>query len=242
MSTDCVSYLRCSGDSQVLGDTWNRQTEKIQALASSRDFTVVKEWREEGVSGKIECEQRPVFQAMLAEMMSNGCKTVIIEDLSRLARRYAVQEQILLYLCAKGITLWTCANGGENITEAMNADPTKRLLIGIVGLVSQWERETLVARNRIARQRIKEKGRLPGAKNYSTDKERNAHAEGRLRYGWKLGEETILKQMNILKGLGMSPKVIAAKLNDSGILSRYGKKWRGSTIRKILARERKKAA
>ncbi len=242
MSVVCVSYLRCSGDSQILGDTWNRQTEKIQTLAASHGFVIEKEWREEGVSGKIECEQRPVFQTMLAELMSNGCRTIIVEDLSRLARRYAVQEQILLYLCSKDITLWTCSNGGENITEAMKADPTKRLLIGIVGLVSQWERETLVARNRAARQRIKEKGRLPGAKNYSPDHEKNRHADGKLRYGWKPGEEPILRHMLTLKGLGMKPKAIANKLNSEGISSRRGGKWGPAVVAKILAREKKKAA
>ena len=224
---EAVSYMRCSGDSQVGGDTWDRQSEKIQSLASSHSFTVVKEWREEGVSGKIECEKRPVFQAMLAELLSNGCRTIIVEDLSRLARRYAVQEQILLYLCAKGITLWTCSNGGENITEAMNADPTKRLVIGIMGLISQWEREQIVAKLASARQRIREK---------------SGKCDGRKSFGEKDGEEPILKQMHILKGLGMNPKAIAAKLNKDCIFSRYNKPWRASTIRKILARDREKTA
>ena len=87
-----VAYMRCSGDSQTYGDTWDRQIEKIHALASRLGFDIEKEWREEGISGKIECEQRPAFQAMLAELLSNGCRTIIVEDLSRLARRYAVDS------------------------------------------------------------------------------------------------------------------------------------------------------
>jgi DNA invertase Pin-like site-specific DNA recombinase len=127
---EAVAYMRCSGPSQGEGDTWERQIEKISALAKAQELAIVKEWREDSVSGKIECEQRPAWQEMLAELLSNGCRTIVVDDLSRLARRYAVQEQILFYLCAKGITLWTAANGGENVTAAMQADPTKRLLRG----------------------------------------------------------------------------------------------------------------
>ena len=223
--TAAVSYMRCSGDGQISGDTWERQTEKIQSLAARQCFEIEMEWREEGISGKIECEQRPAFQAMLAHLLSNGCRTIIVEDLSRLARRYAVQEQILLYLCAKGITLWTCANGGQNITEEMNQDPTKRLLIGIVGLVSQWEREQLVEKLKIARQHIKDK---------------TGRCEGRLPFGQKPGEKEVLDRMILLKSQGQTPEQIAQILNADGVPTRGSKKgrspWRGATIAKILKR------
>ena len=245
--TVAVSYMRCSGDGQIDGDTWNRQTEKIQALAARLGFEIEKEWREEGISGKIECEQRPAFQAMLAELLSNGCRTIIVEDLSRLARRYAVQEQILLYLCAKGITLWTCANGGQNITEEMNQDPTKRLLIGIVGLVSQWEREQLVEKLKAARGRIRKEGRKPGAKNYSPDPLVNHRAEGRKPFGEHPkfpGEKEIVCRMIVLSQAGNKPDQIAQILNSDGVPTRgtkHGKSpWHPSTINKILARNKEK--
>ena len=170
-------YLRVSGESQIVGDGFERQRDKCQQFATSKGFSVLGEWREEGVSGKVECEQRPAFQSMLAELLSNGCRTIIVEDLSRLARRYAIQEQILLYLCSKGVTLWSCANGGENITEAMSADPTRRLVIGMMGLISQWEREQIVAKLAAARKR----------KKLATGR-----CDGRLPYGMKPGEQTVL--------------------------------------------------
>lgn len=220
-----VAYMRCSGDSQIGGDTWGRQSEKIRAFAEARGFVIEKEWREEGVSGTVEYEQRPAFQEMLAELLSNGCRTIIVEDLSRLARRYAVQEQILLYLCAKGVTLWTCSNGGENITEAMNADPTRRLVIGMMGLISQWEREQIVAKLAAARKR----------KKLATGR-----CDGRHPYGHKLGEADILQRMRFSKAQGLTASLIADSLNSAGSLSRYGKPWKASTIAKILGRETKK--
>jgi len=229
---NAVSYMRCSGDSQISGDTWDRQIEKIHILADRQGFEIEKEWREEGVSGKVECEQRPAFQAMLAELLSNGCRTIIVEDLSRLARRYAVQEQILLYLCAKGITLWTCANGGQNITEEMNQDPTKRLLIGIVGLVSQWEREQLVEKLKVARQHMKrDTGRCEGRKPFG---EHPKYPE----------EKEVVARMIVLRAEGNKPDQIAQILNSDGVPTRgtkHGKSpWHPSTINKILARNKGK--
>lgn len=221
---NAVSYMRCSGDGQISGDTWERQTERIQALAARQGLTIEHEWREEGISGKVECEQRPAFQAMLAHLLSNGCRTIIVEDLSRLARRYAVQEQILLYLCAKGITLWTCANGGQNITEEMNQDPTKRLLIGIVGLVSQWEREQLVEKLKIARQHMKLKtGRCEGRRAFGEDPDRP-------------DETPVLTQMLALRSEGKTPEQIAKFLNAAGIKTRYEKSWLSPSVDRILKR------
>lgn len=221
---NAVSYMRCSGDGQISGDTWERQTERIQALAARQGLTIEHEWREEGISGKVECEQRPAFQAMLAHLLSNGCRTIIVEDLSRLARRYAVQEQILLYLCAKGITLWTCANGGQNITEEMNQDPTKRLLIGIVGLVSQWEREQLVEKLKIARQHMKLKtGRCEGRRAFGEDPARP-------------DETPVLTQMLALREQGNNAEQIAKFLNAAGIKTQYEKSWLSPSVDRILKR------
>ncbi len=237
---EAVTYLRVSGDSQVSGDGFPRQIEKIQAFAQSYGFTITNEWREEGISGKIECEQRPAFQAMLAHLLSNGCRTIIVEDLSRLARRYAVQEQILLYLCAKGITLWTCANGGQNITEEMNQDPTKRLLIGIVGLVSQWEREQLVEKLKIARQHNRVKDGL--AKGYTKEEAASrGKCEGRKAFGEKEGEKPVLDRMILLRAAGLKLEQIASILNSEGIPTRGTKKgngvWLAQTVSKILSRQ-----
>jgi DNA invertase Pin-like site-specific DNA recombinase len=236
--------MRCSSESQLSGDTWERQIEKIHALAARQGFEIEHEWREEGVSGKVECEQRPAFQAMLAHLLSNGCRTIIVEDLSRLARRYAVQEQILLYLCAKGITLWTCANGGQNITEEMNQDPTKRLLIGIVGLVSQWEREQLVEKLKIARMHNRVKNGLE--KGYTKEEAAKfGKCEGRKAFGEhpeKPEEKPILDRMIQMKESGQNPEQIAQTFNSEGIPTRGTKKgkgpWKAATIAKILNRNR----
>ena len=50
-------------------------------------------------------EERLAFQEMLGCLLGNGCRTIIVESLDRLAREYRIQEQILIYLSSKRISL-----------------------------------------------------------------------------------------------------------------------------------------
>jgi DNA invertase Pin-like site-specific DNA recombinase len=54
-------------------------------------------YEEKGVSGTADIEERPAFKEMIATMLANGVRTVIVERLDRLARQYSIQEQMLLY-------------------------------------------------------------------------------------------------------------------------------------------------
>jgi site-specific DNA recombinase len=234
--TKTAIYLRVSGDTQVDGMGFDRQREHIKAFCDARGFEIVGEWREEGVSGKIECEQRPAFQAMLAELLANGCRTIVVEDLSRLARRYAAQEQILLYLCSKEITLWTAANGGDNITEGIQADPTRRLVIGMMGLISQWEREQICAKLNAAKSRIRTEGRHPGQRGYSADPVKNRRVGGTVPYGEKPGEAETLALMCGLRQSGATLEQIRGELEDRGMKARSGKSWTIGAVHKVLTR------
>jgi len=61
--------------------------------------------------------------------------------------------------------------------------------------------------------------------------------EGRKSYGDYPGEGPVLAEIIEMSRSGTSGEAIAAGLNLRGILSRGGKRWRGSTIRKIVVRK-----
>ncbi len=63
--TKAFSYLRVSGKGQVEGDGFTRQHTAIKAYAAANDIRIVKEFREEGVSGSVENMNRPAWSAML---------------------------------------------------------------------------------------------------------------------------------------------------------------------------------
>lgn len=256
--TEAVAYLRCSGDSQIFGDTWERQIETITSCCRSHPFALLREYRDEGVAGKLDEDSRPAFSEMVSDLLKNGCRTVVVESLDRLARDYAIQQRLAEYLASKEIAL-IAANTGQDITAALMGDPMKRALVQMQGVFAELERRMLVDKLEKARGRIKEKGRRPGAKNYSEDPARNHHAEGRHRFGWKPGEEVVLERIFLLSratnpstGRRFSTREIAVLLNSAGlptrgvlkrdaegVLALDRKPWNAGTVAKILARPAK---
>jgi site-specific DNA recombinase len=160
-------YLRVSGTGQVEGDGFDRQQELISRFADQAGIIIPRFYEERGVSGAKGEEDRPAFQEMLTAILSNGVRAVIVERLDRLAREYVVQEQLLVYLAAKGITLWN-ASTGENVTEAVKADPMKKAVIQIQGVFAELEKSLLVNRLAKARERKRaENGKCEGAKGWN---------------------------------------------------------------------------
>lgn len=217
-----VAYYRCSGLGQTSGDTWNRQQESIRACAANLGYDLAGEYREEGIAGKTEAEERPEFQTMVADLLANGCRTIMVENLSRLAREYRVQEQLLIYLATKGISL-IAADTGENITDAMMGDPMRRALVQIQGVLFELEKNMLVSKLNKARRRIREKGqKCEGKKSYGS------HPD-------KPQEKEILALMVSLSKT-MNPLQIAGELNRRGIKPRQAAKWHHFSVSRILAR------
>ncbi len=98
-------YLRVSGLGQVDGYGFDRQEKTCRAYAKANGYEVGGVFKEGGVSGCNDVEDRPAFQEMMASILANGVKTIIVESLDRLAREYRIQEALLIYLASKGGSL-----------------------------------------------------------------------------------------------------------------------------------------
>ena len=225
----CVAYMRCSGASQVDKDSFPRQIASITSCCQSKGFQLKHEYREEAVPGKLDEESRPAFQRMISDLLGNGCRTIVIEGMSRLAREYRTQEHLIIYIASKGLTLIS-ADTGEDITAAMMGDPMRRALVQIQGIFSELDKNLLVAKLRKARERQKElTGKSEGRKAFGD------HPE-------KPEERPILGRMIKMKESGQNPEQIAQTFNSEGIPTRGTKKgkgpWKAATIAKILNRNR----
>lgn len=217
-----VAYLRVSGTSQLDGTGFERQLESCTALANTLQLALDRTFEERAISGTTEATDRPAFQAMIAHLLDNGIKIILIEGMHRLAREYRVQEQLLLYLAAKGLTLYA-ADTGEDITAAILADPMKKALVQIQGIFAELDKSMIVAKLRKGRQITKAKvGRC----------------EGRKPYGHYPGEGMTLAAIQANRALGMTCAQIADTLNSRQLPARSGGPWRGPVVAKILARER----
>ncbi len=215
-----AGYMRCSGKGQIAGDTFDRQYDSIRNCAQDKNFEVDKFFREEAVAGKTDAEDRPAFQEMVAWMMSEGCRTAIVESLDRLAREYRVQEQLIIYLASKGLSL-IAANTGENITDAMMGDPMRRALVQVQGIFAELDKNLLIAKLQKARQRKRDKGE---------------RVEGRKPYGFHPHEVEVLARMKLMSAEHYTWTAIANELNEAGMMPRKGSKWFPATVGRILRR------
>jgi DNA invertase Pin-like site-specific DNA recombinase len=212
MATKAFAYCRVSGKAQVEGDGFPRQRAAIAAYAQAHDIEIMEYFEERGLSGHTEWEYREAWVEMIGKL--NGVKTIIVENLTRLARELMVQELILKDLVKRDIKLLSAA--GEDTDEG---DPTRVLIRQILGAFSQFEATMISAKLRAARNRMKEK---------------NGRCEGQKPFGFYPTEASVLVEMIELRDAGYNASQIARELNRKEIPSRRGGKWHPFSVGRIL--------
>lgn len=223
--TDAVVYMRCSGDSQITGDTWERQEETIKKYTTANDIQIVATFADKGVTGKMELEGRHGLSQCIQYVQDQGVKLVMVESSDRLARDMIVAELIVRDFQKIGVRV-VAASGGIDLTEGDDSNPTAKLIRQILAAIAEFERCMIVNKLRAARDR---KRKL------------NGKCDGRKAFGEKPGEEEALGVIRKLAAC-YTAKTIAHALNSDGYQTRSGKPWRASVVSKIIAREFKKSA
>jgi site-specific DNA recombinase len=208
------AYLRVSGKGQVEGDGFTRQLEAIKKYAASNDTKIAKVYKEEGISGATDWENRPAFSEMMAAMLGNGTRIVLVERLDRCARDLMVQESIIADFRRKGLTLVSV-----NEPDLCSDDPSRVLMRQMLGAFFQYEKTLLVAKLRGARQRIRVS---------------DGRCEGRKPYGTRPGEGEVIDRMRSLRLQGCALDKIAAVLNAEHAMPRAGVRWYPTSVQRIL--------
>jgi len=221
-----VGYLRVSSKGQVKGHGFARQQDEIKAYAKRHGYEIL-EWYKEAYTGTE--EDRPEFIRMVEDLLSNGCRTIIIECMDRFGRRSMVSEQLLALLIRKDIAMIS-AMTGQNITEDVQDenDPWKKFIVQIQNNIAELDKRLLVRKLRKARE----------AKRAKTGR-----CEGRKPYGYYPEEDEIIKRIKELyrkphgeKRMGF--RTIARQLNKEGIPTRSGVPWSDTQVKSIIARKK----
>jgi DNA invertase Pin-like site-specific DNA recombinase len=211
------AYLRVSGKSQVDGDGFPRQLEAIKGYAKAQNIRIAHVYEERGVSGAKDWEDRPAWMEMMAAMLANGVKTVIVEKLDRLARDLMVQETIIGDMRKRGLTLVSVHE-----PDLLQDDPTRTLLRQMMGAIAQYEKAMLVLKLRGARNRVKAAG---------------GHGEGTRPFGSNAGEaETLARMLALAADHTNNWTKVAAQLDAEGRAPRAGGTWHPYAVSRIVKR------
>ncbi len=221
--TPALAYLRTSSATNVGSDkdSEKRQRAAIAAYADRAGLEIAGEHYDAAVSGADPLDARTGFTNLLAHAEVAGIRVILVEAASRFARDLMVQEAGHAMLARAGIALVAADD-----PDAFTADtPTAVLVRQLLGAVSQFERATLVAKLKAARDRRSAaagrriEGR-PGHAAASPDLVR--HARRLARRSPRDGSERSLRD-------------IAAELEQLGYVTAKGRRFGPGQVRRLLA-------
>ena len=224
-----IGYIRVSTDRQAeQGVSLEAQDAKVRAMATVQgaklDEVIVD-------SESAKSLNRTGLQRLLSLVKSGKVRSVIIAKLDRLTRSVKDLCDLLELFDKKNVALVSVA---ESLDTASAAG---RLVITIMGAVSQWEREAIGERTRDALRH----------------KKSNGECVGNILYGYRLAkdgkhlelepkEQAVAAAIRRLRKRGQSLRGIAATLNRHGHRTRRGSEWRLESVNRIVLRERSSRA
>ena len=225
-----VGYVRVSTERQAdQGVSLDAQDAKVRAMATVQGATLVDVIVDGGESAK--SLNRPGLQRLLALVNGGKVQAVIVAKLDRLTRSVKDLCGLLELLEKKKVALISVAESLDTSSAA------GRLVITIMGAVSQWEREAIGERTRDA----------------LGHKKRSGERVGNIEYGYRLArdgkhvepdfaEQAVLKEIGRLRAGGGTLRGIAAALNGRALRTRRGTAWRHEHIARVIKRGARRVA
>jgi len=210
-----VAYLRTSSATNAGPDkdSDKRQRAAIAAFARAHGYAIVDEFYDAAVSGADPIAERPGFKDMLDRIAGNGVRCIIVESPDRFARDLTVQLTGHDFLKKLVISLIP-ATAPDFFTEDT---PTAVLVRQVLGAIAQFEKTSLVAKLKAARDRKKAAiGKCGGRKSYAEAK-----------------PETVALAKE-LRGQRMSLRKISAALAAHGHLTARGRPYVASAVQAML--------
>lgn len=216
-----VTYSRVSTEEQgTNGVSLANQADKCKLQAQLSDMEIIAEIVDSGKSAKN--LNRPGIQQILEMVKRKEIQAVIVYKLDRLTRSVADLSRLIETFVKCGVSLISVKDSLDTQSAA------GRMVINILGTISQWERETIAERTSDALGYKKSEGKkYTGIVPYGFRLEGQAYAEDAQE------QEVIREIVRLRDEAGFSFQGIADYLNGVGTPTRKGKGWNNGTIRDI---------
>jgi DNA invertase Pin-like site-specific DNA recombinase len=145
------AYLRTSSATNVGDDkdSEQRQMRAIEHYAKRNDIKIVGKYYDAGVKGSDPVMERPGFSALIADAAKKKIKLILVESPDRFARDLVVQITGHALLQTHEIALVPITAPDFFLQDT----PTAVMVRHILGAVAQFEKSTLVAKLKAARDR-----------------------------------------------------------------------------------------
>ena len=157
MCKNVVGYYRTSSTTNVKGDSRTRQSISVKNYSKTKGWNVTGEFYDV-ISGTTNILERKEFVEMLSYCEMNSIDTILFEGSDRLSRDLIVNETSYEYLTKLGYTLISVKND-KTFTETT---PTGILVRQILSTISSFEKNNLVEKLRVSRERKSKKNKELG--------------------------------------------------------------------------------
>ena len=157
MCKNVVGYFRTSSTSNVKSDSRTRQSVSVKNYSKSKGWNIQNEFYDV-VSGTTNILERKEFVKMLGYCEEHSIDTILFEGSDRLSRDLIVNETSYEYLTKLGYTLISTKND-KTFTETT---PTGILVRQILSTISSFEKNNLVEKLRVSRERKSKKNKELG--------------------------------------------------------------------------------
>ena len=208
-------YIRTSSLANVEGDSHDRQEIACREYAKSHGMKPVIMGIDDGVSGGDHIHTRKGLMDLIGACQERGIIKILCEDVSRFSRDMMVQETAYRSLIDKGIQVIPVKTPE---LFSMEADPSRTLIRQVMGAFFEFEKNSLVAKLRGARERIRQSGRKCEGRKSLVE-----------RYGTELSDK-----IRVLNRKGLSLRQISKQLFKEGVETEYGNPLQPTQINNTL--------
>jgi site-specific DNA recombinase len=222
--TRTVAYVRVSTEKQAdHGVSLEAQQAKIRAYSELYGLELVEVIVEAGLSAKT--LDRPGLGRALGMLKAGEAEALLVVKLDRLTRSVRDLGQLVAdyFAAPNGPALLSVSEQVDTRTAA------GRLVLNVLGAVSQWEREAIGERTSVAMRHMSELGEYVG---------------GAPRFGYRLAqdgrleahdaEQAAIREARALRAAGLSLRAVAARLGERGFRTRTGRSFAAVQIRRMV--------
>jgi len=155
-----VGYVRVSTPKQTKGHSIEYQKEAIKKYCKAYNLELVKIYKDEGLSAY---KDRPDYERMLKRVYEENIQGIIVNDLTRFGRSTSDLLMQIKDLDSKGKKLISIKDNIDISTK------NGRLMLGMLSLIADYEKETILERMEAGREIAKKEGTKFGRPKVNID-------------------------------------------------------------------------